>query len=454
MPVFLQGRQYQTPSDYHMRPRPTPPVRQQQQSPYQTPAPQMRQIPTPQADAYQQNLQQMPQQQNYSPSKMDRLGAMLAGVQASMGGGDGYSTARNRVRAPFDEAMYDWSTGQNYLKDSAEFERESNKDRYQYNNPIDAYEATSGRMGAEARGQDANTNQFASRSQDAQWRVEANNQVNQYNQDYAQQVAEFEQDQNQYNRTQNLAELVAEQDNQNMIAGIQIDQGNLDVSRGNLHLLNNQFQENRGQYALDRADRLKQLDEEIRQYNATLAQDDQQAKDANYIAMGKRLIAEREVEGRIARWEAQSANDIKRTEAYSNYTAGGGRGGRGGLKPGELWDAEQQRLKKALANHPEWSQFVKQDDKQPDKLTPIFYDGPNWWGRHAPGLIGGGDDGSTAAEFTKFLDYIGLDDTSYQDDFGTGTGSDPSSYGRLPRGGNYSNTGVNYEFGDKSYLIR
>jgi len=76
----------------------------------------------PATQRYQSHLSEVPNLKDYAPTKWRRLGAVLAGTSAALGGKDGYSKAREIVMDPYQTAYGDWEGRGAGLKESATLE--------------------------------------------------------------------------------------------------------------------------------------------------------------------------------------------------------------------------------------------------------------------------------------------------------------------------------------------
>lgn len=79
----------------------------------------------PAQDKYKSYLDKVPNPQDYAPTKWRRLGAILSGTSAALGGKNGYEVARNIVRDPYETAYEDWGRGGQGLKEAATMEEAS-----------------------------------------------------------------------------------------------------------------------------------------------------------------------------------------------------------------------------------------------------------------------------------------------------------------------------------------
>lgn len=86
----------------------------------------MEQEPGPAQQKYRQFLdEEIPSRENFKPSKMNRLAAMLSGISEGMQGGDGYGAARKVLDDPYKRAIDDFKLrGDKYVK-AAELEEKN-----------------------------------------------------------------------------------------------------------------------------------------------------------------------------------------------------------------------------------------------------------------------------------------------------------------------------------------
>jgi hypothetical protein len=88
--------------------------------------------------AFKSHLNKAPMPTDYAPSKWRRAGAILSGISSAIGGGDGYSAARNIIRDPYETAYEDWARSGQGLKEAATLEENTaNKRMTNYQKLVD-----------------------------------------------------------------------------------------------------------------------------------------------------------------------------------------------------------------------------------------------------------------------------------------------------------------------------
>src|SRR4051812_22664937 len=71
----------------------------------------------------------IPQENNFKPSPVQRIGAILSGISATTQGKDGYSTARNIVDEPYDSEVGRWKLRGDKLAKGADLEEKDINNR-------------------------------------------------------------------------------------------------------------------------------------------------------------------------------------------------------------------------------------------------------------------------------------------------------------------------------------
>ena len=359
MPMWLGGQRFDTPSDFSPRPNP-PPMQMGGYSP---------RYESPDMDRYREHIRSMPQQEDFQPGKMDRLGAILSGVGESVRSGPaaGFEASRRQLRAPYDEAMYDWGTGANQYSQLAQMEQDEAQYRMQYNNPLDVYDAETRRLtsttGANRLNFDVAT---GNRAYDRGVAVDDRNfarGVTESDRDYYERVREFNQTYDrgvkEFDQTFDRDVIVSDRDydflNRSSEDDMEVARGNLEVARGNL-----KRQQDRD--AWEKEVDSRDFSERVREFN-------------------NKIQAER------WRNRRQSDNYQERTGVMRDRN-------QGGLAPNQQFYQRAMELEDAIANHPEWSNFVNEDG---------FVQSPE-------SLFGFGPRQETLDAFQEFLDYLGRSD--------------------------------------------
>ena len=355
MPMWLGGQRFDTPSDFSPRPNP-PPMQMGGYSP---------RYESPDMDRYREHIRSMPQQEDFQPGKMDRLGAILSGVGESVRSGPaaGFEASRRQLRAPYDEAMYDWGTGANQYSQLAQMEQDEAQYQMQYNNPLDAYDA-------ETRRQTSTTG--ANR---LNWDVATGNRayderVRQFNQTYDRGVTESDRDFNQgvteFNQNFDRDVIVSDRD---YYLAQEAQKGQLErfdfqnkSSEGNLEVARANLKRQQDRDAWDKEVDSRDFIERVRQFN-------------------NKIQAER--------WRNQ-----RRSDDYQERTGVMRDRNQGGLAPNQQFYQRAMELEDAIANNPEWSRFVDEDG---------FVQSPE-------SLFGFGPSTETLDAFEEFLDYLGRSD--------------------------------------------
>jgi hypothetical protein len=320
---------------------------------------------SPDMDRYREHIRSMPQQEDFQPGKMDRLGAILSGVGESVRSGPaaGFEASRRQLRAPYDEAMYDWGTGANQYSQLAQMEQDEAQYQMQYNNPLDAYDA-------ETRRQTSTTG--ANR---LNWDVATGNRayderVRQFNQTYDRGVTESDRDFNQgvteFNQNFDRDVIVSDRD---YYLAQEAQKGQLErfdfqnkSSEGNLEVARANLKRQQDRDAWDKEVDSRDFIERVRQFN-------------------NKIQAER--------WRNQ-----RRSDDYQERTGVMRDRNQGGLAPNQQFYQRAMELEDAIANNPEWSRFVDEDG---------FVQSPG-------SLFGFGPRTETLDAFEEFLDYLGRSD--------------------------------------------
>src|SRR3990167_1355657 len=138
----------------------------------------------PMMSKYREFLSQgLPNRGDYSPSKMNRLGAALSGISVGAQGGPGFETARDQLDRPYNQAMMDRETRGKELSSGAKLEYDLNNERY--NRTLEERRIATGEKNAESLASNRGSlSNYRTRRQDLQEKIANDRATDEEKQEY------------------------------------------------------------------------------------------------------------------------------------------------------------------------------------------------------------------------------------------------------------------------------